>query len=288
MHFLYCAIVVEYIYVTYVQGNLHAMKKYAIFMGLFLIYPWLYDLTQLCYLGPRDYFKDGYNYIDLFYIYGGFTNLVFSRIHGPNTMFSKSIMLIIIVIIAMKSLFFLRIFENFTPVVVMLINVVSNLKLFLLFYIMLLFMYAQMYAVLGVGNLQRDGKFATKFNTTLSKSTGQYPGAEYTAIGPWVGNFLSAMRVSLGDYESVIEAASYLSSEDNYLFWIIWVQIVGITCIIFLNIVVAEAIASYKHVLATLESVILKEKSELITECENMTFRRYKSAENYPRFLITR
>lgn len=50
----------------------------------------------------------------------------------------------------------------------------------------------------------------------------------------------------------------------------------------------AEAIASYKKVIVTLHSVVLKEKSELIDECEKMAFQRYKCAENYPKFLITR
>ena len=90
-----------------------------------------------------------------------------------------------------------------------------------------------------------------------------------------------ALRSSLGDYE-IVQAAKFLDSHDNLIFWILWLQIVIITSLFFLNIVVAEAIASYKKVIVTLHSVIQKEKSELIDECEKMAFKRYKSPENYP------
>ena len=72
------------------------------------------------------------------------------------------------------------------------------------------------------------------------------------------------------------------------MFWLLWLQVVIITSIIFLNIIVAEAIASYKKITVTLHSVILSEKSELIDECEKMAFKRYKCADKYPEFLVAR
>jgi len=48
----------------------------------------------------------------------------------------------------------------------------------------------------------------------------------------------------MGDF-GAIAAADYLTDEENYLFWFIWLLTAVITCIIFLNFIVAEASASY-------------------------------------------
>lgn len=287
MHFIYCLTVIEYVFVTYIKGDQERTHSYALLMGLFLVYPWLYDFTQLCFLGPRAYLQDGYNYIDMFYIYGGYVNIIVSVVYGPYLLFCKITIMTIIIIIISKSFFFLRIFPSFTPIVVMLNTVIYDLKIFLVFYIFLLLMYGQTLAVLGVGNINRTGLFQDRYGNREHLDE-PYPGEEYHGIGQMAGYFLWAMRISLGDYDTVVEASQYLESADNYIFWLLWLQLVIITCVIFLNIIVAEAIASYKKVMVTLQSVILKEKSELIDECEKMAFKRYKSAEKYPKYLITR
>lgn len=70
--------------------------------------------------------------------------------------------------------------------------------------------------------------------------------------------------------------------EENILFWVCWFFTVIITCVIFLNFIVAEACASYSKVVETLEEVIWQEKTALIAESEQMTFERFKTPEKYP------
>ena len=60
------------------------------------------------------------------------------------------------------------------------------------------------------------------------------------------------------------------------------------TCIIFLNFVVAEAMGSYTRVKEYLESVIHRERAVLISESELMTIDRFKTSEKYPKYLIVR
>ena len=48
----------------------------------------------------------------------------------------------------------------------------------------------------------------------------------------------------MGDF-GAIDAAQYLSKEDIWIFWIIWFINVIVTCVIFLNFIVAEASESY-------------------------------------------
>ena len=67
-----------------------------------------------------------------------------------------------------------------------------------------------------------------------------------------MGNFISVMRISLGD-QSIIKGVEYLTKEENILFWIIWVLAVIVNCIVFLNFIVAEASNTYNNVSAQLE-----------------------------------
>lgn len=51
-----------------------------------------------------------------------------------------------------KTFFFLRIFQNFTKLVIMIKRVIYDLKEFIIFYILLLTMLSVIMGVLGIGN----------------------------------------------------------------------------------------------------------------------------------------
>jgi len=74
--------------------------------------------------------------------------------------------------------------------------------------------------------------------------------------------------MSLGDFG--FDAAIELDQAENYVYWIMWVLIILITCIIFLNFIIAEASASYEKVSEFLELYILAEKAALIQVAEEM------------------
>jgi len=56
------------------------------------------------------------------------------------------------------------------------------------------------------------------------------------------------MRISIGDFSAIDVSADLPHTPDNYMFWIIWLFVMGATCIVFLNFIVAEASASYAKV----------------------------------------
>ena len=62
-------------------------------------------------------------------------------------------------------------------------------------------------------------------------------------IGPFWGSLASTLRVSLGDFD--FEASTHLEKLENRLYWVIWLLVVIMTCIVFLNFIIAEASASY-------------------------------------------
>ena len=59
----------------------------------------------------------------------------------------------------------------------------------------------------------------------------------------------------MGDF-SAIAATKGLTKTETQVFWIIWFMTTLMTCIIFLNFVVAEAMCSYEKVKEYLEPVI--------------------------------
>ena len=110
---------------------------------------------------------------------------------------------------------------------------------------------------------------------------------DYQTIGLHLGEFMWTLRMSMGDM-SAVEDSKFLNRAENILFWICWLITVVVTCIVFLNFIVAEACASYSKVVETLQEVIWKEKSALITESEVMTFDGLKTPEKYPPYVIVR
>jgi hypothetical protein len=78
---------------------------------------------------------------------------------------------------------------------------------------------------------------------------------EYKSVGLLVGEFMWTFRISMGDF-SAIAATKGLSQTETQIFWVIWFMTALMTCIIFLNFVVAEAMGSYEKVKEYLESVI--------------------------------
>ena len=136
-------------------------------------------------------------------------------------------MILVVLMVLIKTLSLLRIFPTLTPIVIMIQTVVFDLKIFLFFYMILIFGFCQVYAVLGLGQ-----KYAP----------------EYDTIGLHPGQFLWTLRLSMGDF-SAIPPSKELTSYEQQIFWIMWLFSVIITCIIFLNFVVAEACASYTKVI---------------------------------------
>ena len=76
---------------------------------------------------------------------------------------------------------------------------------------------------------------------------------EYLGIlPPFVSNFIEVFRVSMGDYPSA-EIAIELQAAGNYAFWVVFLVILILNNIIFLNFVIAEASNSYTIVAEKLE-----------------------------------
>lgn len=94
---------------------------------------------------------------------------------GAFELLPKILMTVIIILALNKTFFFLRIFESLSPIVTMLTNVIYDLRIFLLFYTILVVLFSLLLGVLGVGNVKVPGEFKDIYEF----ETEEYPGVEY-------------------------------------------------------------------------------------------------------------
>ena len=126
--------------------------------------------------------------------------------------------------------------------------VVYDLRIFLFFYLILITLFSQLLAVLGLGN-------DYSIDEDTGKKTDSTEGMEYNAIGLHIGEWAWTLRLSMGDF-SAIGPSTSLEGAENWIFWFTWGLIVIVTCVIFLNFIVAEASASYTKVTENLDQFI--------------------------------
>jgi hypothetical protein len=80
----------------------------------------------------------------------------------PRGKSSQIVIIFFTIMMLVKTFFFMRIFEQFTKLVIMIKNVVSDLMEFIVFYILLLIMFSVVLGVLGVGNYENSDNQALK------------------------------------------------------------------------------------------------------------------------------
>lgn len=124
-----------------------------------------------------------------------------------------------------------------------------DLRVFGLFYFILLCFFSLIFAVIGVGN-EAYGEFEKQLKEwktwDVKERPFDKPNEEYGQIGMLLGYFFSTLRISTGDFD--FNASTYLSQEENIVYWVIWVLTVYTTTIIFLNFIIAEVGNSYEGV----------------------------------------
>lgn len=102
------------------------------------------------------------------------------------------------------------------------------------------------FAVIGVGNVNvKDSGFAIFVKGKPDDYPDPMPMEEYEHIGLFVGYILQTLRLSLGDFDGFFAASEHLTFGENMMFWIVWLLVVAMTCIVFLNFIIAEASNSY-------------------------------------------
>lgn len=153
-----------------------------------LLYPLFYDGTQMWKKG-LSYLEDTWNYVDVLNISMGYFTVYSQMYIGTWELSSKISMILVILVCMTKTFFYMRIVESFSYIVTMIIRVMGDLKVFLLFFIILIVMCSMIFDVIAINNAD-----------------------EYKYIGPYWGNMMSTLRLSLGDFDFGV-----LTDTDNEL-----------------------------------------------------------------------
>lgn len=113
----------------------------------------------------------------------------------------------------------------------------------------------------------------------MAKKMSSYKDFKY--IGLEWGEFMWTLRISIGDNAAIADSV-FLNRDESIIFWLLWTITSIITCVVFLNFIVAEACASYTIVTETLEETISQQRAAMTAESEEMAYNRMKTKENYP------
>lgn len=187
---------------------------YLAIMSCGIVYPLVYDTIQLCKLGIKDYFSEFWNYTDFFFIWLGFLNIVLQYFDdagadghldekessGVMHLIDKTVMIMVILLAIVKTFFYLRVFESLSYIVTMLKNVIYDLRVFLIFYFMVIFLFGLIFSVLGVGNMNAPGDYK-ELRDDPPDTYYDIPYEEYDQVGMFVGNIIYVMRASIGDFD---------------------------------------------------------------------------------------
>lgn len=191
-----------------------------------LTYPVFYDGTQMVKQG-MEYFTDPWNYVDMIHITMGYANVACQWSVGTWELPSKIVIIIVVLVCLLKTFFFMRIVQKFSYIVTMITMVIGDLKVFMIFFVILIFMFSLIFDVISVNRSD-----------------------EYNNIGYLMGNVFTTLRLSLGDFDfSVLTDKDHpLEPAEHIMFWSSWVIMVLFSALIFLNFIIAEVSNSYATV----------------------------------------
>lgn len=167
-----------------------------------------------------------------------------------------------------KTFDFMKIVLQFSYVVTMIERVVKDLKSFLFFYTILIFQLSMILDVILMSN----------------------PDPNYESVGPFIGNVLATMRISLGDFDFTELKGDHLTKHEHWLFWVMWILMVQFSLLIFLNFIIAEVSNSYAIVSENIDEIIQKERARLILEAEDVLtdYTKLNNKEKFPKYIIVR
>ncbi len=154
----------------------------------------------------------------------------------------KMVKCLIILLLFIKLNFFLRIFETFSFLVSMLIDVFSDLSAFMAFFMMAVAIFSCFLQVL------------------LPESKSGYEGAGYFSY------LMMAFRTSIGDFTF----DNYKATVMKEVTWIVWLALVIIGNVVFMNFIIAVVNDSYATSMAKKVSQSYRLKIPLIIEREKL------------------
>ena len=120
-----------------------------------------------------------------------------------------------------KTFYFMRVLETFSPIVMRLLNVISGLRDFLIFYFILIGLFSMTFDIFG-----------------------RNESPEYKEIGYFAGGIFYSLRFSVADFD--FSPALNDSVMQNAAFWIVWTCLTILSFFIVLNVIIAQVTEVYQ------------------------------------------
>ena len=152
---LHLSLLSYYVYETYiagVYGKLHDGAGAPLVLLPGLLFFSLYEVRQW-YVMRAAYWKGPWNHTDLFYITFQTINVsvhFFYDKHGE--ILPVLMMVIVLFMTTIKLLFYLQNIESISTLVILMTQVIYDLRLYMIFFFILVYLFALIIGTLGVGN----------------------------------------------------------------------------------------------------------------------------------------
>lgn len=210
-----------------------------VFLGLFILY-WIYvELFQIKF-HRLAYFKSFWNLLDLGSIFINIAVLAMDQAEVSHFDIN-AVSSVAVIIMWFKMFYFLRIFKATAHLIRMIIEIIMDMKWF----IIVLFL-----SIIG---------FANAFFILARNSPGDwFPGNTF------MRSFLFSYRMGLGDFVTDL----FAGHPDETLIWVLWFLNTLIILIILLNLVIAIMADTFDKVQETAENSMLQEYAAMIRENE--------------------
>jgi HAMP domain-containing protein len=130
-------------------------------------------------------------------------------------------------------------------------------------------MFGLMSGVLGLDNREMPGKSYDLYNglSIEQAMAAKMPNPEYVRIHSIGSYFFSIFNIALGNF-ALVNSIGLLPIVLQQLFWVLFIFAVFAILIVFINFVVAKAMASHAEATQHLEAVMNKERVDMIDEVE--------------------
>ena len=147
----------------------------------------------------------------------------------------------------------------------MIMQCIADLRVFLTTFFMMMIFFGMMLSVLGPD-----------------------PSLEYRIINKFLGNIMSSVRISLGDFN--FAQLDILTPHESGVYWIVWTLVFMLGCLIFLNFIIAEVGESYAQVSERIDSLIWRERATMVKEVEDFLSEGYKRRrkQDFPKYVVVR
>ena len=159
MHLVYLTTFLIYVDNVYMKNDEDQLGVWQLILAAGVSYPTFYEILQIYKDGIIDHVSNPWNVNDFLMVTTGILTVVLGQFMNQLAVKLKIVLILSCLSLLIKTFYFLRIFNSLSYLVAMLGQVISDLRVFALFFTLLIILLSQSITILGLGNTRVPGKF---------------------------------------------------------------------------------------------------------------------------------